>query len=139
MLWKETDHIAPAEAQGRYLITIAALEAARPIEAIPPTTAPIGVRPRGPLPIEVLAALLQGLLAEPTEALLHQDLQVEPIEVVLAAPHPDHQVVRLEAPAAPIVPVETLEALAVLLLQDHRHRVVEVAEGVTRKHGPLFQ
>jgi hypothetical protein len=138
MLWKETGLTAPAEAQGRYPITIAALEAAKQIGVIPPVPAPIGVRPQGPLPIEVPAALLQDLQVEPTEALLLQGHQVEPTEAVPVVPLPDRQVVHIEAPAAPTVPVEVLEVLAVLL-QDHHHQVAEAAEDATKKHGPLFQ
>ena len=124
MHWKETDHTAPAGAQGRYPITTAVPEAIRHIGAIA-LAEPIKAPLLEPLPTEVPVALLQGL-------------QVETTEVAPVAPQPDHLVALIEAPAALTVPVEVYEALAVLL-QDHRHPVAGAAEGVTKKHGPLFQ
>ena len=125
MLWKETDHTAPVEVQGRYQITIAAPKAIRHTGAIHLIAELIKVPLPEPLPIEVPAVRLQGL-------------QVETTEVAPATPQPDRRVAPIEVLAAPVVPVAALEVLAVLL-QDLRHPVVEVAEGVTKKHGPLFQ
>ena len=137
MLWKETDHTAPAEAPGRYQITIVAPEAIRHTGATA-LAEPIRAQLPEPLLIEVPVVRLQGHPVEPTEAQLRQGLQVETTEVAPAALQPDHRVVPIEVLAAPAVPVVALEVLAVLL-QDLRHPVVEVAEGATKKHGPLFQ
>lgn len=101
MLWKETDHTAPAEAQGQYQITIVALEAIRPTGAIA-LAEPIRAQLPELLPIEVPVVPRQDLPVEPTEVPAQQGLPVEPTEVVRL---PDHRVAPTEAPAAPAAPV----------------------------------
>jgi hypothetical protein len=101
MLWKETDHTAPAEALGPYQITTTALEAIKHTGAIA-LAEPIRAQLPELLPIEAQAAQRLDLPVEPTEVPAQQGLQAEPIEVVRL---PDHRAVPIEVPAIPAAPV----------------------------------
>jgi|TARA_R110000744_G_scaffold143895_1_gene255890 hypothetical protein len=105
MHWKETDLTVPAEAQGRYQITIAALEAIR-LTGATVLAEPIKAQHLELLPIGAPVAQPQDLQVELIEALAQLGLQAEPTEVAQVVPPLDHRAATIEAPVAPTVPVE---------------------------------